>query len=87
MLLGDQPLVTPDVLRAVLAAGAPARAAYDGVPGHPVLLDAALLERAGGLRGDAGFRAELEGITLVECGMLCDPTDIDTREDLEVVRR
>ena len=87
VLLGDQPLVTPDVLRAVLAAGAPARAAYDGVPGHPVLLDAGLLARADALRGDAGFRAELEGVTLVECGMLCDPTDIDTREDLEVVRR
>ena len=47
VLLGDQPLVTPDVLRAVLAAGAPARAAYDGVPGHPVLLDAALLRPRG----------------------------------------
>jgi nicotine blue oxidoreductase len=87
VLLGDQPLVTPAVVRAVLAAGAPARAAYGGVPGHPVLLDAALLARAGGLRGDAGFRSELEGVTLVECGALCDPTDIDTREDLEVVRR
>jgi CTP:molybdopterin cytidylyltransferase MocA len=87
VVLGDQPLITPEVMRAVLAAGAPARAAYDGVPGHPVLLDAALVAGAGSLRGDAGFRARLAGVTLVECGELCDPTDIDTRADLEVVRR
>jgi CTP:molybdopterin cytidylyltransferase MocA len=87
VLLGDQPRVTAQVLRAVLAAGAPARAAYGGVPGHPVLLDAALVAGAGTLRGDAGFRDRLAGVTLVECGEWCDPTDIDTREDLEVVRR
>jgi nicotine blue oxidoreductase len=87
VLLGDQPRVTPEVVRAVLAAGAPARAAYAGVPGHPVLLDAALAAGAGTLRGDAGFRDRLAGVTLVECGELCDPTDIDTRADLEVVRR
>jgi molybdenum cofactor cytidylyltransferase len=87
VVLGDQPFITPAVLRAVLAAGAPARAVYDGTPGHPVLLDAALLARAGELRGDAGFRAELAGAAQVECAKLCDPTDIDTREDLEVVRR
>ena len=87
VLLADQPRVTPEVVRAVLAAGAPARAAYGGVPGHPVLLDAALIAGAAMLRGDAGFRARLSGVTLVECGELCDPTDIDTRADLEVVRR
>jgi CTP:molybdopterin cytidylyltransferase MocA len=87
VVLGDQPFITPAVVRAVLAAGAPARAAYDGVPGHPVLLDAALLARAGALQGDAGFRDRLDGVALVECGKLCDPRDIDTREDLEVVRR
>jgi CTP:molybdopterin cytidylyltransferase MocA len=40
-----------------------------------------------GVRGDAGFRDLLGGAAEVECGDLADPTDIDTREDLEVVRR
>ena len=45
-----------------------------------------LLARAGALRGDTGFRDLLAGVTVVECGHLADPMDIDTREDLEVVR-
>ena len=45
-----------------------------------------LLERAGELRGDAGFRDLLGGAAEVECSDLADPRDIDTRDDLEVVR-
>jgi hypothetical protein len=45
----------------------------------------AVLDRAGELRGDAGFRGV--AMTEVECGDLADPRDIDTRDDLEVVRR
>ena len=45
-----------------------------------------LLERAGELRGDAGFRNLLGGAAEVECADLADPRDIDTRDDLEVVR-
>jgi CTP:molybdopterin cytidylyltransferase MocA len=69
------------------AAGAAARAVYHGEPGHPVVVRRPLLDRAGDLRGDAGFRALLAGAAAVECSDLADPRDIDTRHDLEVVRR
>ena len=61
------------------------RATYGGVPGHPVLLRRALLDRAGELTGDTGFRDLLEGarVRMVEAGHLADPADIDTPEDLE----
>jgi molybdenum cofactor cytidylyltransferase len=87
VLLGDQPGVGADaVARVRAAAGDAARATYGGAPGHPVVLRAALLARAGELRGDAGFRALLGGAAEVECGDLGDPSDIDTRDDLEVMR-
>jgi len=91
VLLGDQPFLTPEVVEAVLAAreGADAvRAAYDGVPGHPVLLGRRVLAEVPSLRGDAGARQALERfeVRLVEAAGLCDPTDIDTREHLEGIR-
>jgi molybdenum cofactor cytidylyltransferase len=86
VVLADQPFITPDVVARVRAApGDAARAVYGGTPGHPVVLRRALLARAGELRGDAGFRGA--AMTEVECGDLADPLDIDTRADLEVVRR
>jgi molybdenum cofactor cytidylyltransferase len=88
IVLADQPSVTPAAVARVRAAGGPAaRAVYDGEPGHPVVVRRPLLDRAGELRGDAGFRALLGGATAVECSDLGDPQDIDTRDDLEVVRR
>jgi CTP:molybdopterin cytidylyltransferase MocA len=41
------------------------------------------------LRGDAGARDLLidAGTRELECGHLCRPDDIDTRDDLEVARR
>ncbi len=86
ILLADQPFITPAVVARVrAAAGDGARAVYGGRPGHPVVLRPALLARAGELHGDTGFRGV--AMTEVECGDLADPRDIDTREDLEVVRR
>jgi CTP:molybdopterin cytidylyltransferase MocA len=88
VLLGDQPFITPQVIAAVagtdLRRWDAARAAYDGEPGHPVLLGPRLLARAGELDGDAGFRALLAGgrVRLLESADLCDPIDIDTREEL-----
>ena len=60
------------------------RAAYGGRTGHPVLLGRALLDRAGELRGDVGFRDLLAQADVrdVEVGGLADPSDIDTREEL-----
>jgi molybdenum cofactor cytidylyltransferase len=87
VVLGDQPGITAEAVRAIVTAGGDedaVRAVYDGAPGHPVLLRRALLERAGELRGDAGFRPLLERARLreVEVGHLADPADIDTREEL-----
>jgi CTP:molybdopterin cytidylyltransferase MocA len=83
--VADQPGLTADAVRAVLARPGSARAVYHGRPGHPVALGADLIARAGEVHGDAGFRDLLSGVAEVECGELGDPRDIDTREDLEVV--
>ena len=42
------------------------------------------LERVGDLRGDVGFRDLLVGqrVRRFEAGHLCDPTDVDTQEEL-----
>ncbi len=86
VLLGDQPGVGPDTVARVRAApGEAARAVYGGVPGHPVVLRAGVLARAGELAGDAGFRDLLGEATRVECGDLGDPRDIDDRDDLEAM--
>jgi molybdenum cofactor cytidylyltransferase len=90
--LGDQPRITAGAIAAVVAAAgddAPgARASYEGVPGHPVLLGAQLLARVGELRGDAGFRDVLAGteVPTVEVGHLARPDDVDTPEELEAMR-
>jgi molybdenum cofactor cytidylyltransferase len=85
--LGDQPGLTAEAVDAVIAAAGEedaVRATYGGVPGHPVLLRRPLLDRAGELRGDVGFRDLLADATVreVEIGGLADPADIDTREEL-----
>ena len=87
VVLGDQPGITAAAIDAVVSAAGEedaVRAVYDGKPGHPVLLRRPLLERAGELRGDSGFRDLLESATVreVEIGALADPADIDTREEL-----
>jgi molybdenum cofactor cytidylyltransferase len=87
VVLGDQPGITASAIDAVLAEGGDedaVRATYGGDPGHPVLLRRALLDRAGELRGDSGFRDLLRGARVreVEVGHLADPADIDTREEL-----
>ena len=88
VVLADQPFITAAAIQRVLATpGAAARAVYGGVPGHPVVLRGPVLARAGELRGDSGFRDLLAGAAQVECGDVADARDIDTREDLEVVRR
>ena len=91
--LGDMPFVTPPVIAGTLAHGgggaAAVRASYGGVPGHPVLLREPVLRRVPGLRGDAGARGLLAQLPVesFEAGHLCDPTDVDTREQLEALTR
>lgn len=84
--LVDLPDVGPEVVSRVLHQAAPgpdalARAAYDGHPGHPVLLgshhwEAVLASSA----GDSGARGYLRRVRpeLVECGDLATGADQDT---------
>jgi CTP:molybdopterin cytidylyltransferase MocA len=88
--LVDTPGTTVDVVRRVAAAAGQgpsvlARAAFDGVPGHPVLLGR---DHWAGVRaaavGDAGARDYLRGrfVDLVECGDVGSGVDVDTRAAL-----
>ncbi len=91
--LVDTPGMTVDVVRRVAAAvelgpSVLARATFDGVPGHPVLLGR---DHWAGVRaaatGDAGARDYLRGraVHLVECGDVGSGADVDTRAALVAV--
>jgi CTP:molybdopterin cytidylyltransferase MocA len=92
--LGDMPRVTPQViarfvdLAAEQGAHARARAVYDGVPGHPVVLGSAYFGAVAEIEGDIGARDLLRsiGVVKVECSHLCSAVDIDTPADLEGLR-
>lgn len=89
--LVDLPDVTAPVVRRVLTTAlgdgraALARAAYGGVPGHPVAIGrdhwAAVRATA---RGDRGARDHLRATPhgVVECGDLATGRDLDTADDL-----
>jgi CTP:molybdopterin cytidylyltransferase MocA len=84
--LGDQPLVTPDVIGRFVDAAPGTRATYDGRPGHPVVLGPEQLLAVPRLRGDHGARELLDGAPMIECAQLCSGRDIDTPDDLEAIR-
>ncbi|HXH78936.1 nucleotidyltransferase family protein [Nocardioides sp.] len=81
--LVDLPDVGPDVVARVLAVQHElARAAYDGRPGHPVLIGQGHVEPLiAAVHGDVGARPYLDAhdVTLVECGDLATGVDIDHR--------
>jgi CTP:molybdopterin cytidylyltransferase MocA len=83
--LVDLPDLVPAVVTRLIDAGAAAqtlaRASYDGVPGHPVVLGRAHWAPAAAIaRGDRGARDYLAGrdVTLVECGDLATGRDVDS---------
>ncbi|MEU0743246.1 nucleotidyltransferase family protein [Streptomyces sp. NPDC006134] len=89
--LVDQPGIGPEAMARVRAACRDefslVSAAYAGVRGHPVLFGAAHWDAvAATATGDRGARAYLKEhereITLVECGDVARPYDIDTEADL-----
>jgi CTP:molybdopterin cytidylyltransferase MocA len=84
--LGDQPLVTPEVIARFLDAAPGTRATYDGRPGHPVVLGPEQLRGISGLRGDTGAREMLGDAPAIECAQLCCGRDVDTPDDLEAIR-
>jgi molybdenum cofactor cytidylyltransferase len=88
--LGDQPSIDPRAIDRVVGArdgsSLAVRASYRQRPGHPVLMERALLERVGALRGDAGARGLLSGaaVKVVACDGLGSDLDIDTVEELRL---
>jgi CTP:molybdopterin cytidylyltransferase MocA len=94
--LADQPLIGPEAVRRLIAAyqgGATVVvAAYGGKPRNPVLIGRvhwpAVLDLAAGDTGARPFlRAHPDLVTMVECGDVGSPDDVDTPEDLARVRR
>jgi molybdenum cofactor cytidylyltransferase len=93
IVLADQPLLRAGVIASLVAAwragGAscvrPRYADHPDEPGHPVLIDRALWEVAGSLRGDEGLGPLLAShpgwVTLVD--VTGANPDIDERSDLE----
>jgi CTP:molybdopterin cytidylyltransferase MocA len=84
LTLVDLPDLVPEVVTRVIAAddgpAALARAAYDGRPGHPVLLGrdhwAGVIETAVGDQGARAYLADRD-VTLVECADLATGRDVD----------
>jgi CTP:molybdopterin cytidylyltransferase MocA len=90
--LGDQPQISPDAIRRVIAArgdGAMAvRATYGGDPGHPVLLEQELFGPMRNVTGDHGARNLLMSVTVREipCEDLGGGEDVDTPAELDALR-
>jgi molybdenum cofactor cytidylyltransferase len=92
VVLGDQPNVSPEAIRRVLAARGDgvlaARATYGEEPGHPVVIERALFGRMRDVTGDRGARNLLRSVATVEvpCDDLGGGEDVDTRAQLEALR-
>jgi molybdenum cofactor cytidylyltransferase len=94
IFLGDQPEVDGEAVRRVLetAAEEPDGVAvwprFQGVPGHPVLIRAALFPRLDTLRGDQGARALMGPGEAVEVAIgRAAPPDLDTPDDYAAWQR
>jgi CTP:molybdopterin cytidylyltransferase MocA len=86
VVLGDQPLLMPEVVERFAHAPPGARASYDGDPGHPAVLGPEHVESIHRLTGDRGAREILDG-PLIESSDLGVPRDLDTQRDLAAIRR
>jgi molybdenum cofactor cytidylyltransferase len=83
--LGDEPLVTAQIIDRMTRQPAGARAIYRGEPGHPVVLGPEHVRKIAGLTGDSGAQNLLAG-PAVECSDLGTGRDVDTPDDLEAIR-
>jgi CTP:molybdopterin cytidylyltransferase MocA len=90
--LGDQPRLSPNSIRRVIAARAEGidavRATYSGEPGHPVLLERRLFDRMRDVTGDRGARNLLLSVPTreVPCEDLGGGEDVDTPAQLDALR-
>ena len=90
--LGDQPRISPDAIRRVIAArgggAAAVRATYGSAPGHPVLLERELSDRLRDVSGDHGARNLLISVQTrdVPCDDLGNGKDVDTPAELDALR-
>jgi molybdenum cofactor cytidylyltransferase len=85
--LGDEPLITPQVVARFVSEPPGARAVYDGRPGHPVVLGPDHVSAVMSLTGDRGARDLLGDGPEIELGGRKDlGRDVDTTEDLERIR-
>jgi molybdenum cofactor cytidylyltransferase len=89
--LGDQPRVSPDAIRRVIAArngAAAVRATYGGSPGHPVLLERELFDQLRNVTGDKGARNLLLSVHVLDvpCDDLGGGQDVDTPAELDALR-
>ncbi len=89
--LGDQPRVSPDAIRRVIAernGAAAVRATYGGGPGHPVLLEQDLFEPLRNVSGDKGARNLLLSVQVLDvpCDDLGGGEDVDTPAELDALR-
>jgi CTP:molybdopterin cytidylyltransferase MocA len=89
--LGDQPRISPDSIRRVIAArngAAAVRATYGGNPGHPVLLERELFKPLRNISGDKGARNLLLSVQVLDipCDDLGGGEDVDTPAELDALR-
>jgi molybdenum cofactor cytidylyltransferase len=89
LMLGDQPGVTPQTVRALLAGrgGAPlAVCRYDDGRGHPIAFARAMFADLANLHGDKGVWKLLDRGPVVEVPVAGPiPPDVDTEADYEAV--
>lgn len=90
--LGDQPRMSPDAIRRVIAArdgvAAAVRATYFRAPGHPVLLERELFKSFRNVSGDHGARNILLSVPVrdVPCDDIGGGEDVDTPAELDALR-
>jgi molybdenum cofactor cytidylyltransferase len=91
VVMGDQPLLRQDVIERLIRAFSPTmdllRPRYlddPGEPGHPVLVNRRLWDRARSLEGDQGFRALATGsnVRVGTIDVAGRNPDVDTPDDL-----
>lgn len=92
VVLGDQPLITAELLNRLIAAAREnpqgiVAAAYHGRRGHPVYFPRCYFPEMQMIRGDEGGRSVLarhrEALVVVECGDLTPDLDADTPEEYQ----